>query len=432
MDRGTVYPQYYLINDPSNLVNSGDYTITNNTNKDPRFTKVIVDTSKTPVAYMDTKGNWYTLQGDNNNFTYKTNDNWIGKHTAQYDKSRALSSDGQFKDSYYTHSGNLAEYHPLSSLPSSTDIQADNNGMLYLNNKLYGFLVKNGDNTGYYTFQSKYKNGGIMKLISKAKKGSSFKEAFNKARNNGDKIFWYKGRTYNTMTAKEKNNSKLREQWAQTHLDNSTSGGSTNVQTDIGLSGGWQGVKGANAGRFDKYGNWIRLTQHPDAPVALRGSNNTQYLDYAPIDMPTDQIKTQDSGTDWNQSHSNLTTGLTVGDPNIVHNLGEIEPNSFAANRQYGSNETITQFSPWGFAGGPETYVVSPITPGYKPEWQNNIQDKQDNTEYAPTTVSFESVTPEQVQAFAKSLGIKNYIASGNKELTVTAKAKGKVKPFVE
>lgn len=170
MDRGTVYPWYYSINDPSNLVNSGDYAITNNTNKDPRFTKVIVDTSKNPIAYMDTKGNWYTLQGDNNNFTYKTNDNWIGKHTAQYDKSRALSSDGQFKDSYYTHSGNLAEYHPLSSLPSSTDIQADNNGMLYLNNKLYGFLVKNGDNTGYYTYQSKYKNGGIMKLISKAKK----------------------------------------------------------------------------------------------------------------------------------------------------------------------------------------------------------------------------------------------------------------------
>lgn len=192
MDRGTVYPQYYSINDPSNLVNSGDYTITNNTNKDPRFTKVIVDTSKTPVAYMDTKGNWYTPQGDNNNFTYKTNDNWIGKHTAQYDKSRALSSDGHFKDSYYTHSGNLAEYHPLSSLPSSTDIQADNNGMLYLNSKLYGFLVKNGDTTGYYTFKTdsedsniplkerykntirnnnitKNKNGGTLKLIRRTK-----------------------------------------------------------------------------------------------------------------------------------------------------------------------------------------------------------------------------------------------------------------------
>ena len=163
MDRGTVYPQYYSINDPSNLVNSGDYAITNNTNKDPRFTKVIVDTLKNPIAYMDTKGDWYTPQGDNNNFTYKTNDNWIGKHTAQYDKSRALSPNGQFKYSYYTHSGNLAEYHPLSSLPSSSDIQADNNGMLYLNNKPYGFLVRNGDTTGYYI----YKNKNGNKLIKR-------------------------------------------------------------------------------------------------------------------------------------------------------------------------------------------------------------------------------------------------------------------------
>lgn len=163
MDRGTVYPQYYSINNPTNLVNSGDYAITNNTNKDPRFIKVIVNTLNTPIAYMDKHGNWYTPQGDNNNFTYKTNDNWIGKYTAQYDKSRALSPDGQFKNSYYTHSGNLAEYHPLSSLPSSTDIQADNNGMLYLNNKPYGFLVRNGDTTGYYI----YKNKNGNKLIKR-------------------------------------------------------------------------------------------------------------------------------------------------------------------------------------------------------------------------------------------------------------------------
>lgn len=272
-----------------------------------------------------------------------------------------------------------------------------------------------------------------MKLISKAKKGLSFKQLFDKARANGDRIFFYKGRSYNTMTDKEQNNSELRKKWATSHRDNSTSGGSNRVQTDIGLSAGWEGVKGANAGRFDDNGNWIRLTSHPDAPVAVRGNNNTQCRDYAPIDKPTDSIYTYNGpGTDQGQGHSNLTTNLTVGMPNMVHKFGEIEPNSFAANRQYGGNETITQFSPWGFAGGPGTYVVSPITPGYKPEWQNNIQDKQDNTEYAPTTVSFESVTPEQVQAFAKSLGIKNYNVSGNKVITVTAKAKGKVKPFIE
>ena len=163
MDRGTIYPEYYSINNPTNLVNSGDYVITNNTNKDPRFTKVLKNTFETPIAYMDNKGNWYTPYGDNNYFSYKTNNNWIGKYTAQYDKSRALSPDGQFKSSYYTHSGNLAEYHPLSNLPSSSDIQADNNGILYLNDKPYGFLVKNGDTTGYYI----YKNKNGNKLIKR-------------------------------------------------------------------------------------------------------------------------------------------------------------------------------------------------------------------------------------------------------------------------
>ena len=163
MDRGTIYPEYYSINNPTNLVNSGDYAITNNTNKDPRFTKVLKNTFDTPIAYMDNKGNWYTPYENMNNFSYKTNNNWIGKYTAQYDKSRALSQDGQFKSSYYTHSGNLAEYHPLSSLPSSSDIQADNNGILYLNNKPYGFLVKNGDTTGYYI----YKNKNGNKLIKR-------------------------------------------------------------------------------------------------------------------------------------------------------------------------------------------------------------------------------------------------------------------------
>ena len=456
MDRGTVYPQYYSINNPTNLVNSGDYAITNNTNKDLRFTKVLKDTSGTPIAFMDNKGDWYTTYGDNNNFSYKTNNNWIGKYTAQYDKSRALSQDGQFKSSYYTHSGNLVEYHPLSNLPSSPDIQADNNGILYLNNTPYGFLVRNGDTTGYYTFKTnsedsniplkeRYKNtiqdnnitqnkhGGTMKLISKAKNGLSFKEAFNKARNNGDRIFWYKGRTYNTMNSKEKSDSKLRKQWAQTHKDNSTSGGSRSVQTDVGLSGGWIGVKGANAGRFDSNGNWVHLTEHSDAPVAARGDNVTQHLDYAPIDKPTDSKYTYVApGTDRGKGTSNLTTGITVGMPNMVHKFQEVEPNSFADNREYGGNQDITQFSPWGFPGGPGTYVVSPITPGYSFK-NNQPQEQTDNsTGYAPTTVSFESITPEQVSAFAKSLGLKNYSIAGNKEITVTAKAKGKVKPFVE
>lgn len=408
-----------------------------------------VDSSKLPKSqyqlranYLyDTKNHIVGRQINNKLYAYyntglpqATNSEYIGKYYISPDvmhKEDGAIQNGEYQ-SYYDKQGRINEYHgDMEDLPQG--IVSDQYGNLYDNNrKLFGKVVKTTDGTGFYQYLSQYKNGGIMKLISKAKKGLSFKQLFDKARANGDRIFFYKGRSYNTMTDKEQNNSELRKKWATSHKDNSTSGGSNRVQTDIGLSAGWEGVKGANAGRFDDNGNWIRLTSHPGAPVAARGNNNTQDRDYAPIDKPTDSIYTYNGpGTDQRQGHSNLTTNLTVGMPNMVHKFGEIEPNSFAANRQYGGNETITQFSPWGFAGGPGTYVVSPITPGYKPEWQNNIQDKQDNTEYAPTTVSFESVTPEQVQAFAKSLGLKNYNASGNKEITVTAKAKGKIRPFI-
>lgn len=217
------------------------------------------------------------------------------------------------------------------------------------------------------------------------------------------------------MTSKEQNDSKLRKQWAQTHKDNSTSGGSNNVQTDVGLSGGWKGVIGANAGRFDDNGNWVRLTEHSDAPIAARGNNVTQHLDYAPIDKPTDKISTYTPGTDRNQFSTNETTGLIVGNPYMVSNPKKVEYNSFMGNRQYGGNEDITQFSPWGFPGGPGTYVVSPITPGYSLER---------SPELVPPQVSFEPQTPEQIQEFAKTIGIDPKYISGDRQVTVTAKRK--------
>lgn len=421
-------------------------------NKDTREWENLyeIDPSKLNASQYQIRGNLiYDINNkivgekrDNKLYSYNTtlplakNSEYIGKYYVNPNNvsKDAIDSEGNYRNYYgrgndrttYVYNGDMTE------LPEG--IVSDTQGNLYDSNNKYnrwGYVVKTKDGTGFYQYLNRYKRGGFMKLISKAKKGLSFKGAFNKARNNGDRIFWYNGRTYNTMSAKEKNNSKLREQWAQTHRDNSTSGGSTNVQTDIGLSGGWQGVKGANAGRFDSKGNWVRLTQHSDAPVAVRGDNVTQYLDYAPIDMPTNQIKTQDSGTDRNQSHSNLTTGLTVGKPDIIHNLGEVEPNSFADNRQYGGNEDITQFSPWGFAGGPGTYVVSPITPGYSFKY-NFLPNQQDNSEYVPSVKTYEDITPEQAKAMAEKLGLKNYTISGGKVLTVTAKAKDKVKPFVE
>ena len=343
------------------------------------------------------------------------NSDYIGKYAYNLGDERAKAiKNGQYVN-YWT--GNvLNEYNEdLNNLPKG--IEGDRQGNLYYpNGKPYGRVVKHTDgSSGFYKFLSAYKFGGTMKLIAKAQKGLSFKAAFNKARNNGDRIFWYKGKTYNTMTSKEQNDSKLRQQWAKTHKDNSTSGGSNNVQTDIGLSGGWKGVKGANAGRFDSNGNWIRLTEHSDAPVAARGNNVTQHLDYAPIDKPTDKISTYTPGTDRNQFSANETTGLIVGNSYMVSNPKKIEYNSFMGNRQYGRNEDITQFSPWGFPGGPGTYVVSPITPGYSLER---------SPELVPPQVSFEPQTPEQIKEFAKTIGIDPKYISGDRQVTVTAKRK--------
>ena len=357
------------------------------------------------------------------------NSDYIGKYAYNLGDERAKAiKNGQYVN-YWT--GNvLNEYNEdLNNLPKG--IEGDRQGNLYYpNGKPYGRVVKYTDgSSGFYKFLSAYKFGGktidnysnkfkfngTMKLIAKAQKGLSFKAAFNKARNNGDRIFWYKGKTYNTMTSKEQNDSKLRQQWAKTHKDNSTSGGSNNVQTDIGLSGGWKGVKGANAGRFDSNGNWIRLTEHSDAPVAARGNNVTQHLDYAPIDKPTDKISTYTPGTDRNQFSANETTGLIVGNSYMVSNPKKIEYNSFMGNRQYGRNEDITQFSPWGFPGGPGTYVVSPITPGYSLER---------SPELVPPQVSFEPQTPEQIKEFAKTIGIDPKYISGDRQVTVTAKRK--------
>ena len=360
------------------------------------------------------------------------NSDYIGKYAYNLGDERAKAvKDGQYVN-YWT--GNvLNEYNKdLNNLPEG--IEGDRQGNLYYpNGKPYGRVVKHTDgSSGFYKFSkflsaykfggktidnysNKFKFGGTMKLIAKAQKGMSFKEAFNKARNNGDRIFWYKGRTYNTMTSKEKNDSKLRQQWAKTHKDNSTSGGSNNVQTDIGLSGGWKGVKGANAGRFDSNGNWVRLTEHFNAPVAARGNNVTQHLDYAPIDKPTDEISTYTPGTDRNQFSANETTCLIVGNPYMVSNPKKVEYNSFMGNRQYGGNEDITQFSPWGFPGGPGTYVVSPITPGYSLER---------SPELVPPQVSFEPQTPEQIEEFAKTIGIDPKYISGDRQVTITAKRK--------
>lgn len=143
------------------------------------------------------------------------NSDYIGKYAYNLGNERVKAvKDGQYVNYW---SGNvLNEYNKdLNDLPEG--IKGDRQGNLYYpNGKPYGRVVKHTDgSSGFYKFlsaykfggnidnySSKFKFGGTIKLIAKAQKGMSFKEAFNKARNNGDRIFWYKGKTYNTMTSK--------------------------------------------------------------------------------------------------------------------------------------------------------------------------------------------------------------------------------------
>lgn len=143
------------------------------------------------------------------------NSDYIGKYAYNLGNERVKAvKDGQYVNYW---SGNvLNEYNKdLNDLPEG--IKGDRQGNLYYpNGKPYGRIVKHTDgSSGFYKFlsaykfggnidnySSKFKFGGTIKLIAKAQKGMSFKEAFNKARNNGDRIFWYKGKTYNTMTSK--------------------------------------------------------------------------------------------------------------------------------------------------------------------------------------------------------------------------------------
>lgn len=154
-----------------------------------------VDSSKLPKSqyqlranYLyDTKNHIVGRQINNKLYAYyntglpqATNSEYIGKYYISPDvmhKEDGAIQNGEYQ-SYYDKQGRLNEYHgDMEDLPQG--IVSDQYGNLYDNNrKLFGKVVKTTDGTGFYQYLSQYnyqylsqyKNGGIMKLISKAKK----------------------------------------------------------------------------------------------------------------------------------------------------------------------------------------------------------------------------------------------------------------------
>lgn len=199
--------------------------------------------------------------------------------------------------------------------------------------------------------------------IKKNQKGGSFNTAWNKARTAGNRYFWFNGRTYNT---KKKGESAA--YWAKHFKDNATSGGANNIQTDVGLSGGWKGVKGANIGRYNSKGSWIRSKQSikdvpKNAVYGARGDSVRQsdYKIFAPIDKPK-TAQTIGSG-------SNKGTKTTNGIITVGNKIPEGLPLTFGGVPY--KVEQSTSVPNLIFQGGfnsanPGNYWVNPLTPGFE------------------------------------------------------------------
>lgn len=229
--------------------------------------------------------------------------------------------------------------------------------------------IVNIDKCGAKIKKKKCENGGLIpfdkcgKKIKKNQKGGSFNTAWNKARTAGNRYFWFNGRTYNT---KKKGESAA--YWAKHFKDNATSGGANNIQTDVGLSGGWKGVKGANIGRYNSKGQWIRSKQSikdvpKNAVYGARGDSVRQsdYKIFAPIDKPK-TAQTIGSG-------SNKGTKTTNGIMTVGNKIPEGRPLTFGGVPY--KVEQSTSVPNLIFQGGfnsanPGNYWVNPLTPGFE------------------------------------------------------------------
>lgn len=108
------------------------------------------------------------------------------------------------------------------------------------------------------------------------------------------------------------------KEWAAKFEDNLTAGGSKSTQYDVGKSGGWEGVKGAKAGRYNSKGEWMTFDENAGhernaAPQARGDEKPNGYRGYMPVDKPTDEVVVVGKGSDRGKTTANLTTGVVIG-----------------------------------------------------------------------------------------------------------------------
>ena len=199
--------------------------------------------------------------------------------------------------------------------------------------------------------------------IKKNQKGGSFNTAWNKARTAGNRYFWFNGRTYNT---KKKGESDA--YWAKHFKDNATSGGANNIQTDVGLSGGWKGVKGANIGRYNSKGQWIRSKQSikdvpKNAVYGARGDSVRQsdYKIFAPIDKPK---TAQTIGYGSNKGTKTTNGIITVG--NKIPNGRPLTFGGMPYKVEQSTSVPNLIFQGGFNSANPGNYWVNPLTPGFE------------------------------------------------------------------
>lgn len=229
------------------------------------------------------------------------------------------------------------------------------------------------------------KGGQVNNQIPFNKRGNKAKQSytskFNAARARHERYFWYNGKTYNTLKAGEDP-----KEWAAKFEDNLTAGGSKSNQYDVGKSGGWEGVKGAKAGRYNSKGEWVTFDENAGhertaVPQSRGDEKPNGYRGYLPVDKPTDEVVVVGKGSDRGKTTANLTTGVVIGQTpqyEIVvtpkHPLVNGKAVSTAATvtkanpREYGTSEPSDadyNYFPMGHAGSAGgTYVVNPfLTP---------------------------------------------------------------------
>ena len=209
-----------------------------------------------------------------------------------------------------------------------------------------------GAKLNYYNYLKK--GGTICPTCPKYQQGGNYQKAWNQARARGHRYFWYNGRTYNTKKINESD-----QYWADHFIDNLTTGGSDRVQTDAGLTAGWQGQKGANIGRYNSKGKWIKAKTNKfkgQIVLGARGDDTSQSDTrvFGRADRPTEVITISNHGTERGHKTSNYSTGVVVGGkhPKVPYRYPK-----------YGSTN-LYNYLQGGYkskSGG--TFVDTPITP---------------------------------------------------------------------